>query len=84
MLTFTCVIQSKTLTYDEAMELEIERLKLGLSAAQRDHTLIKLIGRDPASIDPNKLLNPNYLFQVLPCAIFYITLLAVRLSEFSM
>lgn len=46
------------------MELEIQRLKLGLSAAQRDHALITSIGRDPASIDPNKLLNSSYLFQV--------------------
>ncbi|XP_024361756.1 probable phosphoinositide phosphatase SAC9 [Physcomitrium patens] len=71
---------SKTLTYDEAMELEIERLKLGLSAAQRDHTLIKLIGRDPASIDPNKLLNPNYLFQVRHAA-FQLALVSQAVAE---
>jgi hypothetical protein len=52
-----------TLTFQGAMELDIWRLNLGLSAAQRDHALLSL-GRDPASIDPNKLLNPTYLFQV--------------------
>lgn len=61
-----CVMKARTITYDEAMELEIGRLKLGLSAAQRDHALITSIGRDPATIDPNKLLNPSYLFQVSP------------------
>lgn len=62
-----CVMKARTITYDEAMELEIRRLKLGLSAAQRDHALIASIGRDPASIDPNKLLSPSYLFQVRSC-----------------
>lgn len=52
------------------MELEIQRLKLGLSAAQRDRALIS-IGRDPASIDPNRLLNPSYLFQVRRYPLLY-------------
>lgn len=56
-------VQSKFPTFQDGMELEIQRLKLGLSAAQRDHALIS-IARDPASIDPNKLLDDSYLFQV--------------------
>lgn len=61
-----CVVKARTITYDEAMELEIRRLKFGLSAAQRDRALITSIGRDPATIDPNKLLNSSYLCQVRP------------------
>lgn len=71
---------SKTLTYDEAMELEIQRLKLGLSAAQRDHSLITSLGRDPASIDPNKLLSPSYLFQVRHAA-FQLALASQAVAE---
>jgi hypothetical protein len=63
MVFWGCAPQGHTLTFQEAMELDIWRLNLGLSAAQRDHALLSL-GRDPASINPNKLLNPNYLFQV--------------------
>jgi len=40
----------------EAMKLEIERLRLSLSAAERDRALLA-VGTDPASINPNLLLD---------------------------
>lgn len=43
----------------EAMKLEIERLRLNLSAAERDRALLS-IGIDPASINPNMLLEDSY------------------------
>lgn len=44
----------------EAMKLEIERLHLNLSAAQRDRALLAL-GVDPATINPNLLLDDYYI-----------------------
>lgn len=44
----------------EAMKLEIERLRLNLSAAERDRALLS-IGIDPASINPNMLLEDSYM-----------------------
>ncbi|GER57598.1 sacI homology domain-containing protein / WW domain-containing protein [Striga asiatica] len=44
----------------EAMKFEIERLKLNLSAAERDRALLS-IGIDPASINPNTLLEDSYM-----------------------
>jgi hypothetical protein len=44
----------------EVMKLEIERLHLNLSAAQRDRALLAL-GVDPASINPNLLLDDFYV-----------------------
>ncbi|KAK9200626.1 hypothetical protein WN944_015824 [Citrus x changshan-huyou] len=44
----------------EAMKLEIERLQLNLSAAERDRALLS-IGTDPASINPNVLLDESYM-----------------------
>ncbi|PIN26036.1 hypothetical protein CDL12_01221 [Handroanthus impetiginosus] len=42
------------------MKLEIERLRLNLSAAERDRALLS-IGIDPASINPNLLLEDSYM-----------------------
>lgn len=42
------------------MKLEIERLWLNLSAAERDRALLS-IGTDPASINPNVLLDESYM-----------------------
>lgn len=42
------------------MKLEIERLRLNLSAAERDRTLLS-IGTDPASINPNVILDEGYI-----------------------
>lgn len=44
----------------EAIKLDIERLRLNLSAAERDRTLLS-IGIDPASINPNMLLEDSYM-----------------------
>lgn len=44
----------------ETMKLEIERLRLNLSAAERDRALLS-IGIDPASINPNMLLEDSYM-----------------------
>ena len=41
------------------MKLEIERLRLNLSAAERDRALLS-IGVDPATINPNVLLDESY------------------------
>lgn len=44
----------------ESMRLEVERLQLNLSAAARDRALLS-IGIDPASINPNMLLEDSYM-----------------------
>ncbi|KAJ1396461.1 WW domain [Sesbania bispinosa] len=48
------------LDFIEAMKLEIERLKLNLSAAERDRALLS-VGMDPATINPNALLDEAYM-----------------------
>ncbi|XP_057957214.1 probable phosphoinositide phosphatase SAC9 [Malania oleifera] len=50
----------KKLDFVEAMKLEIERLQLNLSAAERDRALLS-IGIDPATINPNLLLDETYI-----------------------
>ncbi|XP_061373421.1 probable phosphoinositide phosphatase SAC9 isoform X2 [Gastrolobium bilobum] len=50
----------RKLDFIEAMKLEIERLKLNLSAAERDRALLS-VGMDPATINPNKLLDEAYM-----------------------
>lgn len=42
------------------MKLDIERLRLNLSAAGRDRALLS-IGTDPATINPNVLLDDSYI-----------------------
>jgi hypothetical protein len=71
---------ARSITFDEAMELEIQRLKLGLSAAQRDYALKNSLGLDPARLDPNKLLNPSYVFQVRHAA-FQLALATQSMAE---
>ncbi|CAH9117203.1 unnamed protein product [Cuscuta europaea] len=46
----------RKISFMEAMKLEIERFRKNLSAAERDRALLS-IGVDPASINPNLLLN---------------------------
>ncbi|MCD7455508.1 putative phosphoinositide phosphatase sac9 [Datura stramonium] len=46
----------RKISYMEAMKLETERFRLNLSAAERDRALLS-IGVDPASINPNLLLD---------------------------
>ncbi|XP_070006275.1 probable phosphoinositide phosphatase SAC9 isoform X2 [Nicotiana sylvestris] len=48
----------RKISYMAAMKLEIERLRVNLSAAERDRALLS-IGVDPASIDPNLLLDDS-------------------------
>ncbi|KAG9135943.1 hypothetical protein Leryth_025787 [Lithospermum erythrorhizon] len=48
------------LDFMEAMKLEIERLRHNISAAERDRALLS-IGVDPASINPNMLLDDSYM-----------------------
>ncbi|KAL0305215.1 UNVERIFIED_CONTAM: putative phosphoinositide phosphatase SAC9 [Sesamum calycinum] len=50
----------RRLDFMEAVKLEIERLRLNLSAADRDRALLSL-GVDPASINPNLLLEDSYM-----------------------
>lgn len=50
----------RKLDFTEAMKLEIERLRLNLSAAERDRALLS-IGTDPATINPNLLLDEFYM-----------------------
>ncbi|XP_057802025.1 probable phosphoinositide phosphatase SAC9 isoform X2 [Salvia miltiorrhiza] len=52
--------QERRLDFMEAMKLEIERLRLNLSAAERDRALLS-IGIDPASINPNMMLEDSYM-----------------------
>ena len=42
------------------MKLEIERLKLNISAAERDRALLS-VGMDPATINPNTLVDEVYM-----------------------
>lgn len=51
---------AKKLGFVEAMKLEMERLGLNLSAAERDRALLS-IGIDPATINPNELLEESYI-----------------------
>ncbi|KAL9240699.1 hypothetical protein vseg_014887 [Gypsophila vaccaria] len=53
----------KKLNFMEAMKLEIERLRLNLSAAERDRALLA-VGTDPASINPNLLLDDIYTLRL--------------------
>ncbi|TYJ44804.1 hypothetical protein E1A91_A02G009400v1 [Gossypium mustelinum] len=50
----------RNLHFLEAMKLEIERLQLNLSAAERDRALLS-IGTDQASVNPNILLDESYM-----------------------
>ncbi|OAE30181.1 hypothetical protein AXG93_4295s1360 [Marchantia polymorpha subsp. ruderalis] len=60
-------VPGKSITFEEGMELEIARLHLGLSAAGRDRALVS-IGRDPATIDPNRLITTGSMAQVKQAA----------------
>lgn len=48
------------LSFTDAMKLEIERICLNLSAADRDRALLSL-GVDPATVNPNLLLDELYM-----------------------
>ncbi|KAK4800521.1 hypothetical protein SAY86_021008 [Trapa natans] len=53
----------RQLDFTDALKLEIERLQLNLSAAERDRALLS-VGIDPASINPNLLLDESYMVRV--------------------
>ncbi|XP_010278654.1 PREDICTED: probable phosphoinositide phosphatase SAC9 [Nelumbo nucifera] len=50
----------RKLDFMEAMQLEIERLRSNISAADRDRVLLS-VGIDPATINPNGLLDDSYM-----------------------
>ncbi|CAL9245733.1 unnamed protein product [Arabidopsis halleri] len=50
----------KRLEFVEAMKLEIERLRLNISAAERDKALLS-VGIDPATINPNSSYDESYI-----------------------
>lgn len=54
------ILQKRKLDFTEAMKLEIERLRLNLSAAERDRALLS-VGIDTATINPNLLLDYSYM-----------------------
>ncbi|KAG9455349.1 hypothetical protein H6P81_008253 [Aristolochia fimbriata] len=58
---------ARKIDFTEAMKLEIERLLFDLSAAERDKALLS-IGTDPASIDPNGLLEFSYVGRLCKAA----------------
>ncbi|KAM0066946.1 putative WW domain, SAC domain, WW domain superfamily protein [Helianthus debilis subsp. tardiflorus] len=58
---------AKKLSFVDAMKLEIERLGLNLSAAERDRALLS-IGIDPATINPNMLLEETYVTSLCKAA----------------
>ncbi|KAJ7567413.1 hypothetical protein O6H91_02G146100 [Diphasiastrum complanatum] len=68
------------LSFIEAVELEIVRLQSRLSAAQRDHILVSF-GLDPATINPNLLLNPSDLVLVSQAALQLATLLQTAAED---
>ncbi|KAH9602590.1 hypothetical protein KSS87_021997, partial [Heliosperma pusillum] len=51
------------INFMEAMKLEIERLRLNLSAAERDRALLA-VGTDPASLNPNLMLDDLYMLKL--------------------
>lgn len=60
-------LQANKLSFVDAMKLEIERLSLNLSAAERDRALLS-IGIDPAIINPNLLLEESYVTSLCKAA----------------
>nr|CAB3498548.1 unnamed protein product [Digitaria exilis] len=57
------VSKGKGLNFEEMMKLEIKRLHLGLSAAERDRALLS-IGVIPATVDPNHSVDYPYLLKL--------------------
>ncbi|OEL28911.1 putative phosphoinositide phosphatase SAC9 [Dichanthelium oligosanthes] len=55
--------KGKDLNFEQMMKLEIKRLHLGLSAAERDRALV-LIGVIPATVDPNRSVDYSYLLKL--------------------
>lgn len=53
--------------FTSSMKLEMERLRINLSAAERDRALLS-VGTDPATINPNSLLDERYMCRLLKLA----------------
>ncbi|KAG8045417.1 hypothetical protein GUJ93_ZPchr0008g11457 [Zizania palustris] len=56
-------IKGKGFNFEQIMKLEIKRLCLDLSAAERDRALLS-IGVIPATVDPNRLIDYSYLLKL--------------------
>ncbi|RLM92305.1 putative phosphoinositide phosphatase SAC9 [Panicum miliaceum] len=55
--------KGKGLNFEQMMKLEIKRLHLGLSAAERDRALLS-VGVIPATVDPNRSVDYSYLLKL--------------------
>ncbi|KAM0878793.1 hypothetical protein ACQ4PT_034649 [Festuca glaucescens] len=55
--------KGKSLNFEQMMKLEIKRLYLDLSAAERDRALLS-IGVIPATVDPNRSVDYSYLLKL--------------------
>ncbi|XP_062210444.1 probable phosphoinositide phosphatase SAC9 [Phragmites australis] len=55
--------KGKGLNFEQMMKLEIKRLHLDLSAAERDRALLS-IGVIPATVDPNRSVDYSYLLKL--------------------
>ncbi|XP_042436700.1 probable phosphoinositide phosphatase SAC9 isoform X2 [Zingiber officinale] len=64
-LSITLLRSGKGRKFDfiQSLKLEIERLHLNLSAAERDRALLS-VGIDPSAIDPNRLLDYHDLLRI--------------------
>ncbi|KAJ4765502.1 hypothetical protein LUZ62_075877 [Rhynchospora pubera] len=61
--SFSDANQGRGLSFEQSMKLEIQRLKSDLSSAKRDRALLS-ISVDPATIDPNRILDYSFLVNV--------------------
>ncbi|XP_040376150.1 probable phosphoinositide phosphatase SAC9 [Oryza brachyantha] len=71
--------KGKDLNFEQMMKLEIKRLCLDLSAAERDHALLS-IGVIPATVDPNRSVDYSYLLKLSSLA-DYLALLGHTVHE---
>lgn len=56
-------MQGRNFDFMQSLKLEIERLHLNLSAAERDRALLS-VSIDPSAIDPNRLLDYHDLLRI--------------------
>uniref|UniRef100_A0A0D9V0Q7 Phosphoinositide phosphatase SAC9 n=1 Tax=Leersia perrieri TaxID=77586 RepID=A0A0D9V0Q7_9ORYZ len=71
--------EGKGLNFEQMMKLEIKRLCLDLSAAERDRALLS-IGVIPATVDPNRSVDISYLMKLSSLA-DYLALLGHTVLE---
>uniref|UniRef100_A0A0D9V0Q8 Phosphoinositide phosphatase SAC9 n=1 Tax=Leersia perrieri TaxID=77586 RepID=A0A0D9V0Q8_9ORYZ len=72
-------VKGKGLNFEQMMKLEIKRLCLDLSAAERDRALLS-IGVIPATVDPNRSVDISYLMKLSSLA-DYLALLGHTVLE---